>query len=108
MGGILSRYVLSEILRTFAAALFVFSLIFLVASLYEFVRTGLTARTILLVVPYVLVYTLPFLLPVALLVGCALAYGRLAADNEILPVITGGVPPTALATRSAALSMSLR
>ena len=94
---ILSRALFAETLRTFAAAFVAFSFIFQIAALYELLNHGASGRQVAIVAPYVIIYTLPFLLPVALLVGASLAYGRLAADNEIVPVTSGGLPATTLA-----------
>jgi len=96
MGSILSRALFRETLKTFAAAFVAFAFIFLVAALYELMNHGSSGRQIGLIAPYVIIYTLPFLLPVAILVGTSLSYGRLAADNEIVAVASGGLPMTTL------------
>jgi lipopolysaccharide export LptBFGC system permease protein LptF len=88
---ILERYVTLEILKTFLFSLLVFTAIFFVGSLYTLFREDFSLRQIAQALPYALPYSLPFLVPIALLVGCALAYGRLAADNEVVPISTAGV-----------------
>src|SRR5437879_4117295 len=88
---ILERYVTIEILKTFLFALVVFTGIFFVGSLYAFFREELSLRQIAKALPYAIPYSLPFLIPIALLVGCTLGYGRLAADNEVVPISTSGV-----------------
>jgi lipopolysaccharide export LptBFGC system permease protein LptF len=104
---ILERYVTAEILKTFLFALLVFTAIFFVGSLYTFFREDLSLRQIAKALPYALPYSLPFLVPIALLVGCALGYGRLAADNEIVPISTSGVHLAAVVAPAALLGIVL-
>jgi hypothetical protein len=97
MGGVLSRALLLETLRSFVTAFVACAVVFLIAALYEMIYKGVSGRQIGIVVPYVIIYTLPFLLPVSLLIGVALATGRLAADNEVVAVSGAGLPTTVLA-----------
>jgi len=90
---IVQRYLMGEIVRTFALSLLVLTSIFLLAVLYELLHQGLPLRLVGSIVPFAVGATAPFLLPVALGIGCALAYGRLAADNEYLPIVHGAIHP---------------
>lgn len=88
---ILERYITIEILKTFLFALVVFAAVFFIGSTYTLLRANISLRQLAIVLPFAIPYSLPFLIPVSLLVGCALAYGRLAADNEVIPIVTSGV-----------------
>jgi lipopolysaccharide export LptBFGC system permease protein LptF len=88
---ILERYVLSEVLKTFLFALAVFTFLFLLGSVFAFVRDRLSFGQILKVIPFALPYMLTYNMPIALLVATALCYGRLTADNEVMALRTSGV-----------------
>ncbi|GIW72930.1 MAG: hypothetical protein KatS3mg102_2472 [Planctomycetota bacterium] len=94
--GILERYLLRQLLLGTAFALGVLLLVFTLGGLYELLREDVPPAVVAALLPFALGYTLPLLVPIALLAGCALAYGRLAADNEVLPALASGVHPAAL------------
>ncbi len=83
--GILHRYVLRELLKTFALTATGLTLIFgMGGGLLNLIRIDQVsaadvARLLLYFVPVVAA----FMLPVAAMLSCALVYGRLAADNEL-------------------------
>jgi lipopolysaccharide export LptBFGC system permease protein LptF len=104
---ILERYVAAEVLKTFFFALLVFSAVFFVGIVYSLFRQDFSPGQILAVLPYAFPYSLPFLIPVSLLVGCSLALGRLGADNELVPIVTGGVHPIAVALPAVFLGAAL-
>jgi lipopolysaccharide export LptBFGC system permease protein LptF len=85
MIGILQRYVLRELLKTFALTATGLTLMFgmgggLIDLIHiENISAGDVARLLLWFIPLVA----SFMLPIAALLSCALVYGRLAADNEL-------------------------
>jgi lipopolysaccharide export system permease protein len=89
---ILQRYVVFDVLRAFlmvlTAATAVFVLFMIMA---EAARLGLTPRDILILIPYVVPGTLPFTVPVSLLLAVTVVYGRLAGDNEIVAIKSAGL-----------------
>jgi lipopolysaccharide export system permease protein len=90
--GILQRYVLGEILRSFSLALLTMSSIFVLFMVAVEARSalGLTPQDIMQLVPFIIPSTLPYTIPVSLLFSVTVVYGRLAADNEIIAVKTSG------------------
>jgi lipopolysaccharide export LptBFGC system permease protein LptF len=90
---ILDRYILREIVKTFFVAFGVFTLVFLLAAMYELLRRGMPPELILKNLPFALGNTAPYLVPISLGIACALTFGRLSADNEVLPLLAGGLHP---------------
>lgn len=93
---ILDRYIFFAVLYTTAAAIFFFGALFLGANalndLATYVGNGVmdvlvAGRLLLLLVPFVATYALPM----GVLVGILLAFGRLSADNEITAMRTAGI-----------------
>lgn len=92
---ILDRYVLKEMAGPFAAGLTVYSFFFLINLLFQLaalvIQQGLSPASsgalLLLHLPNLLSYTLP----VALLVGTIIAFGRLSADSEVIAMRAGGL-----------------
>jgi len=90
--GILQRYVLGQVMRTFLLAQIAITAIFvLFMVMVEATRQGLAPQDILRVVPYVVPGTLPYTVPVALLFAVSVVYGRMAGDNEVIAVKTAGL-----------------
>ena len=89
--GILQRYVMGEVIRTFVMALVALTVIFvLFMVMAEASKLGLSPRDIMTLIPYVIPGTLPFTVPVSMLFAVTVVYGRLASDNEIIAVKTAG------------------
>lgn len=89
----LQIYVLREILANFLFTAAVLSAIAcLAAALVATYRIpGAPPMLVLGYVPILIMYIFPYLLPMSLLVGVVLTYGRLSAENEITAVRAGGV-----------------
>jgi lipopolysaccharide export system permease protein len=101
------RYVLSELLRTFALVLLAITFIFFLGTAFRLIRDELTYWQILRSLPYAVPYTLPYSLPMAFLIAVTLTYGRLVADREVLALESCGVPPRALAPPAIAMGVVL-
>jgi lipopolysaccharide export system permease protein len=89
--GILQRYVLAEVVRSFLLAVLAMTIIFvLFMVMAEAAKLGLSPRDIMTLVPYVVPSTLPFTVPVSMLFAVTVVFGRLASDNEIIAIKTAG------------------
>ena len=90
--GILQRYVMGEIFRSFLLALMTITAVFvLFIVMTEATRMGLSPAEILRLVPYVIPQSLPYTIPVSLLFAVTVIYGRIAGDNEIIAIKAAGV-----------------
>lgn len=104
---VLERYVLRELLRTFALALVAITFVFFLGTSFSLVKHGLTYTQILHALPFAVPYTLPYSVPMAFLITVTLTYGRLVADREVLACESCGVPPRALAPPGILLAVLL-
>ena len=92
---ILQRYVLRELLGPLIIGLLVFTFVLLVNKMFRLtdllvsqgVSSWLVVQLLLCLLPTLLTLTIPMSVLVAVLIG----FGRLAVDNEILAMRTGGV-----------------
>ena len=92
MLGILQRYVIDQVLRSFALALLTITGIFvLFMVMAEAARQGLAPSDIIRIVPYIIPSSLPYTIPVALLFAVSVVYGRMAGDNEVVAIKTAGL-----------------
>jgi lipopolysaccharide export system permease protein len=90
--GILQRYVIGEVSRSFGLALLTMTAIFVLFMVAAQARDiGLSPSDIMHLVPYVIPSTLPYTIPVSLLFAATVVYGRLAGDNEIIAIKTAGL-----------------
>ena len=97
---ILVRYVLKELIGPFLAALFgitfLFVVDFLVKILDHVLSKGLPASTVLEIFVLNLAWMLSLSIPMAVLVACLMAFGRLSGDHEITAVKAAGMSPLSL------------
>ncbi len=97
---ILVRYVLKELIAPFLAALFgitfLFVVDFLVKILDNVLSKGLPASTVLEIFVLNLAWMLSLSIPMAVLVSCLMAFGRLSGDQEITAVKAAGMSPLSL------------
>lgn len=95
MGRTLHRYVFLQILAPFAAGLALFTFILLIARIMKLVEMvvnrGVPVLEILRVFSYILPAFLEVTVPMALLLACLLACGRLSADSEITAMKAAGL-----------------
>jgi len=90
--GILQRYVIAEVTRSFGLALLTMTAIFVLFMVAAQAKDiGLSPDDIAHLVPYVIPSTLPYTIPVSLLFAATVVYGRMAGDNEIIAVKTAGL-----------------
>lgn len=97
---ILVRYVLKEHIAPFMAALFVITFLFVVDFLVNILDSvlskGLPMETVLEIFVLNLAWMLSLSIPMAVLVACLMAFGRLSGDHEITAVKAAGVAPLSL------------
>ena len=90
--GILQRYVMGEVFRSFLLALLTITAVFvLFIVMTEATRMGLNPVEILHFMPFVIPQSLPYTVPVSLLFAVTVVYGRIAGDNEIIAIKSAGV-----------------
>src|SRR2546422_6390867 len=92
---ILRRYVFLEILGPFFLGLLVFSFVLVTRAtgkpLELLVQKNVTLQEVLLIFIYILPGVLTFSIPMAVLLGILICFGRLSADNEITAMRSSGV-----------------
>ena len=92
---ILHRYILKEFIGSFGFGLIIFSAILLLDQIFQLVdlflskgvSLGLIAQLFILIIPNILTLTIPM----AILFGALLSYGRFAEDNEITVMKATGI-----------------
>lgn len=92
---ILHRYILKEFIGAFVFGLIIFSTILLLDQIFQLVdlflskgvSLGLIAQLFILIIPNILSLTIPM----AILFGALLSYGRFAEDNEITVMKATGI-----------------
>lgn len=93
----MTRYVLSELLKLFLAALVAFTGAMLLVGVYmEGSRQGLPLVPMLRLTPYVLLMSFRVSVPVALLLATTSLYSRMSGSNEVLAIKALGISPMAV------------
>ncbi len=96
----LVRYVLKEHVAPFFLALFVITFLFvvdfLVMILDNVLSKGLPASTVLEIFLLNIAWMLSLSIPMAVLVACLMAFGRLSGDQEITAMKAAGVSPLSI------------
>ncbi len=109
MGRTLHRYLFLQILAPFAAGLALFTFILLIARIMKLVELvvnrGVPVLEILRVFSYILPAFLEVTVPMALLLACLLACGRLSADSEITAMRAAGLSLYQIATPIAGFAL---
>ncbi|WZO99718.1 LptF/LptG family permease [Isosphaeraceae bacterium EP7] len=106
--GILQRYILGEIFRSFLLALTAITGIFvLFMVMAQATNAGLSPRDILRLIPFVVPTSLPYTVPVALLFAVTVVFGRIAADNEVVAIKTAGLSAMAVLKPAYAFGLAL-
>lgn len=97
---ILVRYVLKEHLAPFLLALFVITFLFvvdfLVTILDNVLSKGLPVSTVLEIFVLNIAWMLSLSIPMAVLVACLMAFGRLSGDQEITAMKAAGISPLSM------------
>ncbi len=93
---LIDRYVLREMTGPFMVGLVVYSFLFLIQLMFQLaslvIQEGLSATAMALMFLYSLPGLLAYTLPIALLLGTIIAFGRLSSDSEIIALRASGIP----------------
>src|SRR5512134_1654180 len=93
----LDRYVIREILPPFAIALLVFTFILIIPFIIELaeqmIAKGVPWLMLLRLMVTLLPSALALTIPMALLIGILVAFGRLSADREVVVMMACGISP---------------
>lgn len=92
--GIISRYVLSELLKIFTLSLGVLTLLFIIFGLVKEAREqGLEPQQVLQLIPFVLPDALRYTVPATILLSACMVYGRMSSSNEVTALKSLGISP---------------
>ena len=92
MVSLLHRYVLRELVKSFALSFAVLVTVMILGAVFQPLRRGLGFGSLMRFLPYMLPYLLAWVVPAATLSACVMTYGRLSADNELLATRVSGIP----------------
>lgn len=105
----LDRYVIREILPPFAIALLVFTFILIIPFIIELaeqmIAKGVPWPMLLRLMVTLLPSALALTIPMALLIGILVAFGRLSADREVVVMMACGISPYRLLRPVAVLAV---
>ncbi|OVE76848.1 hypothetical protein BVX98_04065 [bacterium F11] len=91
----LSLYFFRQYLPPFFFGFILFSFVFLLDKLFDLVdlilNKGVAALTVLQMIVLFIPTTFPLTLPMAILLGCMVSFGRLSEENEITAVRAAGI-----------------
>src|SRR5687768_2821765 len=93
--GIVDRYIIRQILVPFFLGLLVFTFIFIIPEVMKyaeaFIARGVSPPVILHAMALLVPYALGLTIPMSLLLGLLVAFGRLSADREFVAMQACGV-----------------
>ncbi len=94
---LLTRYILWEILKVFAASLLGLTLLMIVVVIGNVVRRqGLGFEPVIRLLPFAVPFSMRFTVPAAMLYSVCVVYGRMAGDQEVIAIKAGGISPIAV------------
>lgn len=92
---ILHRYVITEFIPPTILAFFVFTFILIMERLFDsinlLISKGVSLSSVLQLLAYVLPSVIVYTIPMAILAGTLICFGRLSSDNEITAIQASGV-----------------
>lgn len=93
----LTRYVLSELLKVFLVALTGLTVMLLIVGLVKQAKDqGLGPQQVVLLIPYVLPDMLRYTIPATILFAASSVYGRMSGSNEVVAIKSLGISPMAV------------
>lgn len=106
--GLLTRYIISELLKVFIVALVGMStLMLLVFLIYEAMRQGLGINAALQLIPFMMPQALCFAIPGTILFAVCSVFGRMSSANEVVAIKSLGISPQAIISPILVLSFIL-
>jgi lipopolysaccharide export LptBFGC system permease protein LptF len=87
----LQSYVLGEVFKIFSLTLVLLSFIFILTTTLRFLHEGVSLVQFVTKIPYVVLYFMPFVMPVSVLSGITLALGRMVQDREVTAMRSAGI-----------------
>ncbi|HEV3344717.1 MAG TPA: LptF/LptG family permease [Pirellulales bacterium] len=92
--GILTRYVLAELLKIFLVTLTALTMMMVAYGLWRQAREqGLGPQQVVRLIPYILPEMLRYTIPATLLFATSSVYGRMAGSNEVVAIKSLGISP---------------
>jgi len=92
---ILHRYIITEFIPPTLLALFIFTFILIMERLFDsinlLISKGVSLSSVIQLLGYVLPSVLVYTIPMAILAGTLICFGRLSSDNEITAIQASGV-----------------
>lgn len=88
---ILPRYLLKELFKTFVPAFCGFGALILLGLTIQLLHKGLDIVDIRAIVPYLMLYACPDVLPISFLAATVMTYGKFSTNNEIVAIRTSGL-----------------
>ena len=105
---LLTRYILSELLKVFAVALTGITALFMMYGIVaQAVRQNLGFAQILMMLPYFLPEAMRFAVPATILFAVCSVYGRLSSSNEVVAIKSMGISPMVILWPSFAFAFLL-
>ena len=105
---IMTRYVLTELLKVFSLSLAALTGLFIVVGgVKEALDLGIPPTQIPAILPYVLLISLRYTVPVTLLLATTLVYARMSGANEIVAIKSLGISPMVILWPGFALAFLL-
>jgi len=106
--GILQRYVIDQVVRSFLLVLVTLTaVIVLFMVIGQAAREGLAPGLMVKVIPYIVPQMMVYTVPVSLLFAVSVIYGRMASDNEVIATKAAGCSAWVLLWPSILLSVIL-
>jgi len=91
MANTLQKYLLKELFRTFIPSFLCFEFLMLLGFSIQLLHKGLDVPSLTSIIPFLIIYALPYALPASLLTATVMTYGRMSADNEIAAIRSSGI-----------------
>ena len=106
---IIDRYILKEFLPPFALGLLLFTFVLLTNKIYKLtdlmVNKGVSLIDIIKLISYIMPSFLTLTIPMAVLLGALVAFGRLSTDGEVTALKASGLPFRRMVAPVAAISV---
>lgn len=89
----LPLYILRELCKAFAMSLLIYTFVFLVMFCGGVVSSGVTIATVIQIIPYLFPMMSRLVLPLSIITGILISYGRFSANNEFIAAQASGIHP---------------